>query len=70
MKCAYCLNNAPASGNAIDYAKGEFNIPYVYTIELRGSDFILPPKEIIPTGEEIMAYHVVAAKQIIDEFAS
>jgi len=62
-----------ASGNAVDYAKGELGIPYVYTIELRDTGhygFLLPPDQIIPTAEEIVAFHVVAAQQVIDEFAS
>ena len=61
------------SGSAIDFAKGKFEIPYAYTIELRDTGrycFLLPPEQIIPTGEEIMAFHVVVAQQIIDEFAS
>ena len=69
MGCVTCILHK-ASGLAIDYAKGEFKIPYVYTIELRGSDFILPPEEIIPTGEEIMAFHIVVAQQIVEEYAS
>ena len=32
--------------------------------------FILPAKEIIPTGEETWAFHKVAAEMIINEFAS
>ena len=62
-----------ASGNAVDFAKGKLGIPYVYTIELRDTGmngFLLPPDQIIPTGEEIMAFHVVAAQRIIEEFAS
>ena len=31
--------------------------------------FILPAKEIIPTGEETWAFHKVAAEMIIHEFA-
>ena len=31
--------------------------------------FILPAKEIIPTGEETWAFHKVAAEMIINEFA-
>ena len=62
-----------ASGNAVDFAKGTLEIPYVYTIELRDTGmygFLLPPEQIVPTGEEIMAFHAVVAQQIIDEFAS
>ena len=57
----------------MDYAKGELDVPYVYTIELRdtgASGFLLPEDQIIPTGEEIVAFHVVVAQQIIKEFAS
>jgi hypothetical protein len=61
------------SGSALDWAKGELKIPYAYTIELRGkrdnpAGFLLPPEQIIPTGEEIMAFHVVVAQQIVKEF--
>ena len=62
-----------ASGNAVDFAKGELGVPYVYTIELRDTGsygFLLPPDQIIPTGEEIVAFHVVVAQQVIEEFAS
>ena len=68
------------SGNSKDYAKGELEIPYVYTIELRPKDdvpirfpaepFLLPPKEIIPCAKEIVAFHVAAAQQIIEEFST
>ena len=42
-------------------------------IELRpsssdSSGFVLPPEEIIPTGEEIWAFHLSVAEQIIEEF--
>ena len=30
--------------------------------------FLLPPEQIIPTGEEIWAFHVSAANQVIQEF--
>ena len=73
----YTIGNAKetvtetVSGGGIDYAKGELEIPYAYTIELRGKHgFILPKDQIIPTGEEVMAFHVAAAMEIINEFAS
>ena len=31
--------------------------------------FLLPPTEIIPTGEEVMNFHVSIAQQILEEFA-
>ena len=62
-----------ASGNAVDYAKGELKVPYVYTIELRDTGaygFLLPAEQITPCAKEIVAFHVVAAQQVIAEFAS
>lgn len=47
-----------SSGTSRDWAKGVANIPYVYTIELRDTGkhgWILPPDEIIPTGQEMWA---------------
>ena len=45
-----------SSGTSRDFARGVPQIPFVYTIELRDtSSFVLPPTEIIPTGEEIWA---------------
>ncbi len=40
-----------ASGTAQDWAYGELGTA-AWGIELRGNDFILPPAQIIPTGEE------------------
>ncbi|XP_001850988.2 carboxypeptidase B [Culex quinquefasciatus] len=45
----------PASGGSDDWARGEMNIKYAYTVELRDSGrngFVLPASEIIPTGKE------------------
>ena len=30
--------------------------------------FILPPDQIIPTGEEVWAFHLTVAREIIQEF--
>ena len=60
------------SGISVDWAYGEAKIPYAFTLELRDTGqygFLLPPEQIIPTGEEIMAFHVYMAQQIIKEFA-
>ena len=48
-------------------------IKYALNIELRpstwdDSGFVLPPEQIIPTGEETWAFHLSAARQIIEEF--
>jgi len=40
-------------------------------MELRdtgASGFLLPPEQIIPTGEEVWAFHMTAAREIISEF--
>ncbi|KAK2155060.1 hypothetical protein LSH36_250g02024 [Paralvinella palmiformis] len=45
----------PSSGTSRDWAYGHnrTQIPYVYTLELRNkSSFVLPPDQIIPTGNE------------------
>ena len=42
-----------------------------YGMELRDTGeygFILPPNQIIPTGEEVWAFHMTVARQIIQEF--
>merc|ERR1712080_199245 len=60
-----------ASGTSLDWALGVAGIPYVYSIELRDTGdqgFLLPPSEIIPTGEEVWAFHQVAAETIISEY--
>ena len=65
-----------ASGTSMDWAFGEAGIPYAFTMELRpeaddfrGAGFVLPEHEIIPTGEEVWAFHETVAKLIIEEFA-
>ena len=62
-----------ASGGSADWALGEAKIPYEYSIELGDMGalgFILPPTEIIPTCEEIIAFHVSAAHPTIEEFSA
>lgn len=45
-----------SSGTSRDWAAGVPLIPFVYTLELRDlNSFVLPPSEIVPTGEEIWA---------------
>lgn len=48
----------PAAGAEDDWAKGVAGIKYAYTLELRpgpyaNNGFVLPTKQIIPTGEEV-----------------
>ncbi len=42
----------PVSGGALDWFLGGADA-INYTVELRGSDFVLPPNQIIPNGEEV-----------------
>ena len=66
--CIPCLLYI-ASGSSLDWALGEAGIPYSMGMELRDLDgFILPPSQIIPTGEEVWAFHLTAARMIIEEF--
>ena len=62
-----------ASGGSMDWALGEAGIKYSYAMELRDTGiygFVLPPEQIIPTGEEVWAFHNKAAEIIIDEFGA
>jgi len=56
-----------ASGSSVDYVYAVLGVPYVYTIELReGSPnvFILPPAQIIPQGQEMLAGVIAMARYI------
>ncbi|XP_055637864.1 zinc carboxypeptidase-like [Toxorhynchites rutilus septentrionalis] len=53
----------PSSGDSVDWAYSECDVPIAFTFELRGPPdstnmFILPAEEIIPTGEETLAAYV------------
>jgi len=68
--CIPCLLYI-ASGGSLDWAMGEAGIPYALAMELRDTGtygFLLPPAQIIPTGEETWAFHKSAARQIFEEF--
>ena len=59
------------SGSSLDWALGVAGIHYVYGMELRDTGrfgFYLPAHEIVPTAEEVWAWHEVAAREIIDTF--
>ncbi|CAG0904591.1 unnamed protein product, partial [Darwinula stevensoni] len=46
------------TGNTMDWAKGEVGIPFALSFELRDNGetgFLLPPEQIRPSGEEILA---------------
>ena len=62
-----------ASGGSLDWALGVAEIPYSIGMELRDTGtygFLLPPDQIIPTGEETWAFHKSVGRQIIEEFGA
>ena len=69
-----------ASGVSFDWALGEAEIPYVMCMELpphcdeddygcMTKGFLVPKERIVPTAEEVWAFHEEVAKLIIAEFA-
>ena len=69
-----------ASGVSFDWALGEAGIPYVMCMELpphcdeddygcMTKGFLVPKERIVPTAEEVWAFHEEVAKLIIAEFA-
>lgn len=70
VDCIPCLLYV-ASGGTLDWTLGEAGIPYSYAMELRDTGvygFLLPPDQIIPTGEEVWAFHMSVARDMIQEF--
>lgn len=66
--CTPCLLYV-ASGSSEDWALGSAGIPYSYSVELRDTGrygFLLPREQILPTAEEIWAFHQAVASYIID----
>ncbi|XP_011701633.1 PREDICTED: zinc carboxypeptidase-like [Wasmannia auropunctata] len=55
-----------ATGSTVDYVKGTYGKPIAYTYELRDQGrygFLLPPDQIIPTGEETLDSLVAMFKE-------
>ena len=55
----------------MDWALGGANIPISLTIELRDTGrhgFLLPPEQIIPTSEEIWAFHKTVADIVVERY--
>ena len=55
-----------ASGNTIDWIKGAHNKSIAYVYELRDGGyygFLLPPEQIIPTGEETLDSIIAMLKE-------
>jgi len=66
--CTPCLLYI-ASGSSEDWALGGAQIPYSYSVELRDTGrhgFLLPRDLILPTAQEIWAFHQAVANYIID----
>ena len=60
---------AVSTGVTTDWTQAKADIDINYTIELRDTGqygFLLPPDQIIPTGEELLAGIEVLAKHIIE----
>jgi len=58
-----------ASGSSVDWAYGILRVVYSATPELRDLGkygFLLPPDQIIPSGEETFAALLVYAKTLVD----
>lgn len=60
----------PASGASDDWAKGDLNIKYTYTVEMRDAGrygFILPANQIEPAGREGLEFVRVVAQAVAEE---
>ncbi|KAK3085587.1 hypothetical protein FSP39_005738 [Pinctada imbricata] len=58
-----------ASGSSADWTYGEAKVKYSYGVELRDTGkhgFILPPEQIIPSGEETLAALIALANYVYD----
>jgi len=58
----------PASGSSADYTYGAGNVLYSYGVELRDTGqygFLLPPSQIVPSGEETYAALKVWASTVL-----
>ena len=50
-----CQTIYQASGGSNDWTYGVANVPFSFAAELRGNSFVIPPDNIIPSGQEIFA---------------
>ena len=68
MHCIESFLIDPAAGAADDWYKGVLGSRFAFTTELRDTGrygFILPPDQIIESGEEIWAAMEVIIKQLL-----
>ena len=66
----YIFHVDVASGSSEDWALGGAHIPYSYSVELRDTGrhgFLLPRDQILPTAQEIWAFHQAVATYIMDQ---
>ena len=57
-----------ASGSSLDWTKGVNDIKFSIGMELRDTGrygFILPPEQIVPTGEEVWAFHITVVRELL-----
>ena len=62
----------PTGGDDNDNYDDDIDAAQSYGMELRDTGvhgFLLPPDQIIGTGEEVWAFHAAVAREIITEFA-
>jgi hypothetical protein len=50
----------------MDWYTNNVSVPFAYTTNLRGSDFLLPPINIVPSGEEMWKAHEVAVDKVME----
>ena len=53
-----------SAGNSADYMKAILKVPYVYTLQMPGWDFIISPTEILGQVSPVFEMIRIFAKQI------
>ena len=61
-------------GTSIDWAKGVNDIKFSIAMELRPRNtwqglggLLLPPEQIVPTGEEVWAFHLTVVRELLED---
>jgi carboxypeptidase A1 len=66
-----CRTIYQASGASVDWAYETAKVPFPFAIELRDTGkygFLLPPKFIVPSGEEMLAGVIAMSRELIKDF--
>lgn len=62
------ITSDAAGGSVMDYVYGKLGVKLSFSLELRGDstmiNFLLPPDQIQPTGEEVFAAILKAAENV------